>query len=64
MTTADEEARVRSVPTPEVMHEATGTGAAELPCLTRRESRRTAVEKRVTLPWRRSVRVPRRITIG
>ncbi|MFE7712767.1 hypothetical protein ACFU6I_45190 [Streptomyces sp. NPDC057486] len=27
-------------------------------------SRRTAVEKRVTLPWRRSVRVPRRIAIG
>ncbi|MFC9619091.1 hypothetical protein ACFTXM_03530 [Streptomyces sp. NPDC056930] len=54
----EDEPRARSVPTAEVTYEVTGTGTAELSYLARDESGRATVEKRVALPWKKSVEVP------
>ncbi|MEU2259633.1 hypothetical protein ABZ557_04985 [Streptomyces sp. NPDC019645] len=53
-----EEPKPRAVPTAEVTYEVTGTGTAEIAYLARSEAGTAAIEKGVTLPWKKSVEVP------
>ncbi|WP_260848606.1 hypothetical protein [Streptomyces sp. SLBN-118] len=54
----DEKPKPRAVPTAEVTYEVTGKGTAELSYLARSESGKATVEKRVVLPWKKTVQVP------
>ena len=54
----DEKPEPRAVPTAEVTYEVTGQGTAELSYLARSESGKATMEKRVALPWKKTVQVP------
>ncbi|MFB7450602.1 hypothetical protein [Streptomyces sp. NPDC056194] len=54
----DEQPKPSATATAEVTYEVTGTGTVEISYLARGESGTATVEKAVTLPWTKSVRMP------